>query len=143
MSRNTLAFIPLAALFCLAAPSCERNGHCHIPVGETSFSVFPNDASYHGLNAVGGYMYFIGGHRGVVVIRTEQNAFAAYERSCPLDTNTSVRVSDALGSAVLECPKCGSRFSVYTSGIPLEGSGTPCSLYQYGTTYDGNTLFVY
>lgn len=142
-ARRALVLLPLLAALCLAMPSCKKGRQCRIPIGETAFSIYPNDAAYHGLNVVGGYEYFVGGHRGVVVVRTEQSAFAAYERTCPLDTNTQVRVSDSLGSGVLECPKCHSRFSTFTDGVPLKGSATPCSLYEYGTTYDGNTLFVY
>ena len=136
-----LAAMALVAAVALSA--CRRDSACRVPAGEATFSLYPDEATYHALNIVGGYEYFVGGHRGVVVVRTQQDAFVAYERSCPLDTNTQVSVSADLGSAVLECPKCHSRFSTFTDGVPLQGSATPCSLFQYSTMYDGDRLYVY
>ena len=116
------------ALLSLSLTDCRRENSCHTPIGEANFTIQPNSAMYAGLNNVGGYDYFTGGHRGIVVIRTYINEFAAYERTCPLDTNTQLRISDSIGSAVLECPKCGSMFSTYTNGVALDGSATRCSL---------------
>lgn len=123
--------------------ACRRENSCNTPIGETNFSVQPNSAMYPGLNNVGGYQYFVGGHRGIVVIRTYVDEFVAYERTCPLDTNTQLWVSDSLGSAVLECPKCGSKFSSYTDGVPLKGSATSCSLWEYTTSFNGTDLYIY
>ncbi len=122
---------------------CNRGDHCRVPIGEANFTLQPNNAAYRGLNNVGGYEYFYGGHRGIVVVRTFLDEFVAYERTCPLDTNTQLFVSDTIGAAVLECPKCLSRFSTYSDGMPLDGSATSCCLYQYSTHYDGTNLTVY
>ena len=109
----------------------------------TNFTIEPNSAYYSGLNNVGGYMYFTGGHRGVVVVRTAYDQFVAYERTCPADSTSRVEISEEFGSSVLECPDCHSCFSVYADGVPLDGSATPCPLYQYSTSYSGGQLWVY
>ena len=133
----------LTLITLLELASCGKNDRCHTPIGITNFTIEPLSASYPGLNTVGGHQYLTGGHRGVVIIRTGLQDFVAYERSCPLDTSTAVNISQEYGSSVLECPVCHSLFSVYSDGSPMTGSQTPCYLFQYSTTFDGRTLWVY
>lgn len=128
------------ALLCLVG--CHKKERCQVSIGDARFHVEPNSAAYSNLNSVGGYEYFVGGHRGVIVVRMGINDFAAYERTCPQDNTTAVVVSDDWGSTVLECPVCHSRFNAYGNGEPLTGSATSCCLYQYYCNYDGRTLYV-
>lgn len=116
---------------------------CSTPIGEAYCVLEPDSPLYYSLNTVGGYEYLVGGHRGLVVIRTALDEFVCYERSCPACHDVAVEVSKDWGSGVLECPQCGSRFSVYTEGVPLDGSITRCPLYQYSTTYDGFELHIW
>ena len=117
-------------LFSALGVACERDGQCSVSIGSANFTIEPNTAYYYGLNNVGGYMYFTGGHRGVIVVRTAYDHFIAFERTCPEDNTSAVVVSDDWGSSILECPSCHSRFIVEADGMPLEGSVTPCPLYQ-------------
>ena len=128
-------------VFVFVLSSCKGK-ECNVPIGVTNFRVEPNSAYYSGLNNVGGYMYFTGGYNGVVVVRTGYYSFVAYERACPADTG-QVKVSDDWGSSILQCPKCGSCFIVEADGTPMDGSATPCALYQYSTHYSGGVLEVY
>ncbi len=134
-------FIPLMSI--LAFTACGRENQCNISIGNTNFQIEPNSAGYPELNNPGGYMYFSGGHRGVVIIRTALDHFVAFERTCPEDNTSSVSVSDEWGSTLLECPTCHSRFLVESNGLPLEGSATSCPLYEYSTSYSGGILWVY
>lgn len=134
--------LPLIFALVLFA-SCDNTDHCRTPIGITNFQIEPFSASYPGLNSVGGYEYLTGGHCGVIIVRTGLEDFVAYERTCPLDTTTAVQVSAEYGSSVLECPVCHSFFSVYSNGTPMTNSQTPCSLFEYGTTFNGRTLWVY
>lgn len=144
----------LAALLCLLGSltfaGCDPTSACHVPIGDVGFTIQPNDAMYSDLNSVGGncilhygpYGQYVG-HVGVIIVRTGLNDFVAYEATCPLDTNTALQISDSLGSAVIECPRCGSLFSTYTDGVPLKGSATSCPLFPYQTTYNGEDLTIY
>ena len=127
----------------LAVSGCDKDNGCNVPIGLTNFSIEPNTAYYSGLNNVGGYMYLTGGHRGVVVVRTAYDHFVAFERTCPLDSTTAVKVSDDWGATLLECPECHSCFIVDADGMPMDGSATTCPLYQYSTTYSAGVLYVY
>ena len=133
--------IPLLLLFLLLS-ACGKND-CHVTIGETNFSIRPNEAEYYGLNNPGGYLYLTGGHRGIVVVRLAYDRFVAFERTCPEDNSTPVEISSDWGSSLLECPQCHSCFVVENDGIPLDDAATSCPLYQYNTIYSGGELWVY
>ncbi len=132
----------VVALGFMLTTSCEPN-NCHVTIGKANFSCNPNSAAYPGLNHVGGYEAFTGGHRGIMVIRLSQTDFVAFERTCPCDNNSRVEVSADYGYMVLQCPTCGSLFSVNDMGFPMTGSSVECPLHQYSTNYTGGTLYVY
>lgn len=138
---NRWAILMMLSLALLTG--CKHEHVCNTPIGDANCRIEPNSPLYHGLNVVGGYEYLVGGHKGLIVVRTSYDEFVCYERTCPNDHDTPVNVSSDWGSSVLECPVCGSRFSTYTDGVPLDGSVTPCPLYQYSTRYDGSYLYIY
>lgn len=131
---------PLLCLLLLFA-GCKHEGVCDVPFGDATAQLDPNDPLYPGLNTVGGYEYLHGGHQGIVVVRTGINDFVAFECTCPYDQGL-IEVSSDYAGSVLQCKECGSCFLAESYGAPLEGSKTPCSLYQYATYYDGWTLYI-
>lgn len=130
-------------LLCILLGACFREDHCVVPIGLTNFVIEPNSAGCPGLNNVGGYEYFHGGHRGVVIVRIAIDQFVAYERTCPADSTSAVLVTEDWGSSLLECPTCHTRFVTANDGMPLDGGATVCPLYQYNTSYSGGQLMVY
>lgn len=138
-SRFAIALVALLMLLC----GCKHENHCDTPIGAAACSIDPNSPIYNRLNNVGGYEYIVGGNHGIFVIRTALNEFVAYERTCPHDHSVAVEVEDGWDGTVLKCPVCGSQFNTYADGMPLDGSKTSCPLYQYGTTYEGGTLYIY
>lgn len=120
---------------------CGKENACRVPIGDATCQVDPNSPLYPGINNPDGYEYLIGGYNGLVVIRTSWNEFVAYERSCPHDS-ARLEMADGYGNLVLQCPQCGSQFSTFGDGAPLEGSSTSCLLYKYATYYDGRILYI-
>lgn len=119
---------------------------CRVPIGDANFQIDPNSPMYPGINTCSGYEYFVGGYQGIVVLRTGWEEFAAYERTCPVDSGR-LEMSQGYGNSILECPKCHSQFITYTTsdmpgGLPVDGSRTSCALTQYHTYYDGLTLYI-
>ena len=110
------------------------------PMGYVNFTINPNSTFYTNLNHVGGYEYFIGGYKGVIIFRYSWTEFLAYERACPHCHEVGVEVQEQSG-VILECPQCGSEF-IYTDGSPIK-SPAVSSLRQYSTYYDGSQLHVY
>lgn len=137
--KRTLCLLAVALLF----TACVNNNECKVSIGDATFQCDPNSAAYSGLNHVGGYEYFTGGHRGVVVVRLSLTEFMAFERTCPCDNDSRVVVSSDYGAQVLECPTCHTLFSTNNYGNPMDGAATRCPLYQYSTRYTGGILYVY
>ena len=120
---------------------CDKDRMCKVPIGDANCQIDPNSALYPGLNNLSGYQYLYGGYQGIVVIRTNWSEFVAYECTCPND-HGRLEMADGYGNLVLECPECGSQFSTFADGAPIEGSKTSCFLQQYNTYYDGRLLYI-
>ena len=120
---------------------CGKYHYCDVPIGDATCQIDPNSPLYPGLNTMTGYEYLIGGYQGMAVIRTGWNEFMAYECTCPHDHGRLAMDKD-YGNRVLRCPLCGSGFSTFDDGFPLDGSLTSCPLYHYKTYYDGVILYI-
>lgn len=120
---------------------CGKDHYCDVPIGDATCHIDPNSPLYPGLNTMTGYEYLIGGYQGLAVIRTGWNEFMAYECTCPHD-HGRLEMDKEYGNLVLRCPQCGSGFSTFGDGFPLDGSLTSCPLYHYNTYYDGAILYI-
>ncbi len=148
----SVLLVALTMLMSVLTISCKKDSTCGVPhgIGGTIDLSLPQ---YYSLGTVGGGMMIeqdadsiYMGHRGIYVVRTSaQSEFLAFECSCPKDHDVAVRPVDGWGSSLLQCPRCNSIFSLYADGSPVEGSATPCSLYQYATVMDndGYHLHIY
>ncbi len=132
-----LAFLVLGSWFLVSA--CTPEVRCDTPMGDATCRV--DLALYPNLTGGNGYEYLVGGYQGVVVIRMGWEDYAAYERTCPHDRGR-LEVSKDYGNTILECPECHSRFNAFADGMPLDGSQTSCSLYQYSTHYSAGSLYI-
>lgn len=138
-NNTVLPLLLLAAALLLAG--CDKDRMCNVPIGDATCQLDPNSAEYPGLNNLSSYQYLIGGYQGIVVIRTSWSEFVAYECTCPHDQGR-LEMAEGYGNLVLECPECGSLFSTFADGAPMEGSKTSCFLQQYNTYYDGRLLYI-
>lgn len=142
MVKNGRLVATIAALIVFAAlGSCDKERYCDVPVGDATCRIDPNSPLYPGLNTLSGYEYLYGGYQGMVVVRTGWNEFVAYECTCPHD-HGRLEMDKGYGNLVLVCPECGSQFSTFGDGFPLDGSLTSCPLYRYNTYYDGVMLYI-
>ncbi len=92
------------------------------------------------LQQVGGYKYFNGGVRGVVLIRTSLTDFVALDRNCtyqPTDSDAIVSMHDS--GFFLQDTTCASVFD--HSGFPT-GGPAPFPLREYSITRSGDLLFI-
>ena len=129
---------------CLFLPlACSKNNDNPVPSVYVDFNIYLNQPSSAALNAVGGWLYFTGGVRGIVVYRLNIDQFMAYDRNCtynPSLANAIVSV-DSSGLMVSDST-CGSRF-VLIDGSVNHGPAT-VGLRQYHADFDGlNTVHVY
>ncbi|MEO5571107.1 MAG: hypothetical protein ABIT08_15595 [Bacteroidia bacterium] len=94
------------------------------------------------LNAVGGWIYYAGGSKGLIIYRRSTNEFSAYDRQCTYDPNAScslLQVQSSGLSVVDSC--CGSEFNLVYGSV-TKGPASQ-SMIQYKTFYDGNSVHVY
>ena len=125
--------------------ACSKDNTCGVPHGDGAL-VDLSLPEMNDLATVGGNLTINRGHKGIFVIRTTAAGdFLAFECACPKDHDTAVLPVDGWDGSILQCPKCHSSFSLYADGTPIEGSATPCSLYQYSTLLldDGYHLQIY
>ena len=134
-TRASVLLILVVALF----TGCKGDKVCNTPMGDASCQL--DLMQYPNLIGGNGYEYIVGGYQGLAVIRISTEDYAAYERTCPHDRGR-LEFSKDYGNTVLECPDCHSRFNAFADGVPLEGSQTSCSLYQYSTHYASGTLYI-
>lgn len=121
--------------------SCKGE-RCETPFGEGA-TIDVTQAEFNNLyNNPGGTLVLNRGHKGILVRCAALGSYAAFECACPNDHDVGMKPDDDRFAMKLTCPVCGSSFDVIY-GNPLEGSVTPCPLYQYGTSFDGRLLSIY
>jgi len=141
VKRNRHLALTTIILAAAILSGCGKDYLCDVPIGNATCQIDPNSPLYPGLNTMTGYEYLYGGHQGIAVLRVAWDEFAAFECTCPHDRHR-LEMDPDYGNLVLRCPECGSGFSTYGDGFPLDGSLTSCPLYQYNTFYDGRILYI-
>jgi len=144
MMKSTVNILNIIGLFILlGGVSCgKENTRPEIPVVPVSFVIDPNTTEYLEISHIGGWIYLTGGYNGILIYRSSQTDFVAFERACPWDwEQANARVSVEESGITCACPICSSKF-IMTDGTPFEGP-SQIVLKQYETTYDGNLLYVY
>jgi len=124
--KKAYAGFLLAILFVLAVSSLDRckKDSSTIPAVYVDFYVYLSQPDNIKLNAVGGWEYFTGGVKGVIVYRKSSNEFVAYERSCPYDPNASnARIEVDSSNIIAVDRNCGSKFNMLDNSI-LNGPAT-------------------
>lgn len=127
--------------FLLVVTACRKDDNT-IPNVSVDIYIYTTDPNFVNLNAVGGWVYVTGGSRGILVYRSSNSEFKAYDRHCPYQPDNTcgrVEVDSSNIQAIDNC--CGSKF-LLTSGDVTQGpAGVP--LKQYTTNFDGSVLHIY
>ncbi|MFN3341546.1 MAG: hypothetical protein ACK40M_02550 [Flavobacteriales bacterium] len=135
MKKSALFFTFLACLLF----SCRKDDD-RIPDVLVDISVNINNPGYFNLQAIGGWMYFEGGSRGILVYRRSQDEFMAYDRHCPWEpANPCGKIAvDTSSNIVARDACCGSAF-VMTDGSVSQGPASR-PLKQYLVYWDGLSI---
>lgn len=65
------------------------------------------------------------GYGGILVVHAFNDYFYAYDLACPYEANPSIRVEVDESSVSAICPKCRTKYSVFTEGFAApDGVGT-------------------
>ena len=122
--------------------NCNKNQQNYIPNVLVDISVNINNPGYITLTAVGGWQYFAGGSRGIIVYRRSTEEFNAFDRHCPYEPeNTCGILSVQSDNVTFKCACCGSTFMLMDGSLQAGPAIQPVKRYQ--TTFDGTILRVF
>lgn len=115
--------------------ACKKSTD-QIPPASVDFYIYLSQPEFQTLNTVGNYVYVTGGVKGIIVYHKTIEEYAAYERTCPYDPNTSGAIVevDSSGLGLIDY-HCGSRYSILDGSIVNGPTSYP--LRQYYCEYDG------
>jgi nitrite reductase/ring-hydroxylating ferredoxin subunit len=121
--------------------TCKKE-HQYVPNVYINLTIYVNDPQNIGLTTVGGWKYYDGGNRGVVVYRKGINEFVSYDRTCPYkpEESTSFVSVDTTNNIILKDVSCSSQF-LLSDGSTIAGPAV-IPLRQFKCTFDGTTLRV-
>jgi nitrite reductase/ring-hydroxylating ferredoxin subunit len=121
--------------------SCNKNKNGIVPYVYVNVQLYASDPQFVQLNAVGNYIYYSAGYKGIIIYKRGPNEFAAYERACTYDPESDcdgvVVLSD---NFTLQDSCCNSKFQV-NDGSVSQGPATR-ALVQYQTYFDGTILRI-
>jgi hypothetical protein len=120
---------------------CKKE-HQYVPNVYVNLTVYVNDPQNIVLTTTGGWKYFPGGNKGVIVYRKGINEFVAFERTCPYlpDEAASIVEVDTTNNIVMKDVSCSSQF-LLSDGSPISGPAV-IPLRQFHCVFDGTTLRV-
>lgn len=139
VDRATL-LLPLAALL-MAISGCEKIDNHRLPPANVNI-VFMTSGDWVNYGVAGpgqsrefikskllpaGYPYKeseFTGFGGVVLICDPNYNYYAYDLACPVECKADVRIEWETGTTqagIMYCPKCGSRYDVYSFGAAISG----------------------
>ena len=139
MRKLIYLFILLACCFW----ACRKNEEL-IPNVSVNEYIDLNLPSYSTLNAVNNWIYYPAGAKGLIIFRKSTTEFAAYERACTYDPNTSgaVVVMQANGIDARDSI-CGSKFFIFDGSIINGPASRPLQQYRCTFNMSANQLHIY
>ena len=144
-------------LFSLFIPSCSKDKNDVIPDVYIDFYISLYDPLFFSLTAPLNYAYVNAStnnmgakaagydNNGIIIFRSQENEFLAYDRTCPHDyaaNGISVRL-DVEDMIYAVCPECKSKYALPNFGSPLSGSVSKYPLKNYKTSFDGLNVHVW
>jgi nitrite reductase/ring-hydroxylating ferredoxin subunit len=116
-----------------------------VPRIQTDFTINLNLPEYTTLLNPGGWTYFTGGSRGIIIYRVNNDEFAAYDRHCTYNVPAACRVfvDEDSGITAADTVCCGSVFEIITGNV-LEGPAQfPLQPFRTQFNSNNNTLRIF
>lgn len=83
MHRTTSLLIFAFCSLLLFPLSCGKENQHPVPVVPVEFTINIESTQFIELNSIGGWAYFSGGYRGIIIYRWSYDEFRAFDRACP------------------------------------------------------------
>ncbi len=124
---------------------CGREQQIPVPYVYVNYTVYLNNPLNDQLRVPGGYIILDDqGNQGIILYRRsigDDYDFIAMDLTCTHEPNDTCRVVVDDTGFYLECPCCGSKFSIF-DGLPAQGPAR-WPLKKYQTSFNGNTVRIY
>jgi nitrite reductase/ring-hydroxylating ferredoxin subunit len=135
--------------------SCKKSKYDVIPSVVVDFTINLNDPLFFNLLSPFTFVYvdqttnnwgqYSAGYdnNGIIVFRSTEDEFYAYDRTCPYDyevNHKSVKINADMIYAT--CPNCGTTYALSANGTPVSGVGR-YPLKNYRTGFNGLLVHVY
>jgi len=137
------SIIHILVAICFLFIGCSKDdNNSGVPLVNVNIYINSSNPEFIDLNAIGGWIYVLGGSRGILVYRASNNEFRAYDRHCTYDVTSScalVSVEATNITAKDDC--CGSKFLITDGSVTQGPANLP--LKQYRTSFDGSVLHIY
>ncbi len=120
----------LLVLFLLFPVSCGKDSWHPVPSVPVSFTINIESTINIELNNIGGWAYYSGGHRGIIIYRWSVDEFRAFDRACPhhpFEACALIRVEDP---PVAKCSCCESLFLLLDGSVVRGPSRFPLKQYR-------------
>ncbi len=139
------SLITVLVVMIISGLACNREHQVPVPYIYVNYTVYLNNPSNNHLRVPGSHSLIDGqGNQGIFLYRKtlgEPDDFIAFDRTCTNEPLEGCIVALDSTGFYLECPCCGSKFSVF-DGYPTQGPAK-WPLKQYTTHYAGSTLRIY
>jgi len=146
LQHNHIVFrLLIPTVFLLLTSSCGREQQIPVPYVPVNYTVYLNNPSNDHLQVPGGYLIIPDrGNLGIILYRRsfgDSKDFVAFDLTCTHEPNDTCTVFVDDSEFYLECPCCGSKFSIF-DGFPAQGPAR-WQLKEYETSFNGNTVRIY
>jgi len=146
LQLNHIVFhLLIPSVFLLFTSSCGREQQIPVPYVPVNYTIYLNNPSNDHLLVPGGYLIIPDrGNLGIILYRRsfgDSKDFVAFDLTCTHEPNDTCKVFVDDSDFYLECPCCGSKFSIF-DGFPAQGPAR-WQLKEYETSFNGNTVRIY
>ena len=126
--------LPIILILWIAAVSCTKDDRHPVPYYPVDFIINVESTQHIELNSIGGWAYYTGGFKGIIVYRAQEDEFTAFDRACPYHPYSDCRII-VEDPPVAKGTDCDSEF-LLTDGTPFSGpSKHPLRAYRTTLTY--------
>jgi hypothetical protein len=132
----------LLAIIATAVLSCRKGNNYGVPLVRVNETIFVSNPAYINLSAVGGWIYYPAGSRGLIVYRSGNDEFNVYDRHTTYQPEEYCDPVYVDSSTLIIKDHCSDSEWIIVDGSVVTGP-TSFPLKQYQTSFDGSALHVF
>ena len=145
MGGKNIFLLLILNLILLVPGGCDKEQQIPVPYVYVNYTVYLSNPSNYHLLVPGGYLILKNeGNLGIILYRQtlgERNDFVAFDLTCTHEPLEACIVAIDSTGFYLECPCCGSKFTVWDGMVAQAPARWP--LKEYQTAFTGSTVRIF